>query len=326
LAVDEKVRGVKKATLRASDPLLHPERRQYDRNARLAHGRGELPARLLQDVREGMPDEESAAQITTGFQRHWDKPPLTEIEMLLQRTTSLHDARLLLFFPEPVDMIRFVTLVQRAPAGAPPDHPQNKVRVPFLALLYMQHVKNWPLMRAFIQEGGLRALADSFADDNIYLRAQAVDTMMQLTNTELHDWFEDPSQEPAVQRRWLDLAAPEANFVKHIALNLDNSFPGGSFYCLQILAFWLSLLRYFYCEQRVLRLGTNLCGRHRPLAPHQAQGRPKPRPASANRQAGSGRSFSRALFPTQAPTSWSFWSSGPPQRASRQTRSISPPS
>ena len=152
--------------------------------------------RLLQDVREGMPDEESAAQITTGFQRHWDKPPLTEIEMLLQRTTSLHDARLLLFFPEPVDMIRFVTLVQRAPAGAPPDHPQNKVRVPFLALLYMQHVKNWPLMRAFIQEGGLRALADSFADDNIYLRAQAVDTMMQLTNTELHDWFKDPAEVP----------------------------------------------------------------------------------------------------------------------------------
>ena len=215
--------------------------------------------RLLQDVREGMPDEESAAQITTGFQRHWDKPPLKEIEMLLQRTTNLHDARLLLFFPEPVDMIRFVTLIQRAPTGAPPEHPQNRVRVPFLALLYMQHVKNWPLMRAFIQEGGLRALADGFADDNIYLRAQAVDTMMQLTNTELHDWFEDPAQEPAVHRRWLDLAAPEANFVKHIALNLDSSFPGGSFYCLQILAFWLSLLRYFYCEQRVLRLGANAC-------------------------------------------------------------------
>jgi hypothetical protein len=150
--------------------------------------------RLLQDVREGMPDEESAAQIITGFQRHWDKPPLKEIEMLLQRTTNLHDARLLLFFPEPVDMIRFVTLIQRAPTGAPPEHPQNKVRVPFLALLYMQHVKNWPLMRAFIQEGGLRALADSFADDNIYLRAQAVDTMMQLTNTELHDWFKDPAE------------------------------------------------------------------------------------------------------------------------------------
>ena len=62
-----------------------------------------------------------------------------------------------------------------------------------------------------------------------------------------------------MHRRWLDLAAPEANFVKHIALNLDSSFPGGSFYCLQILAFWLSLLRYFYCEQRVLRLGADAC-------------------------------------------------------------------
>ena len=27
---------------------------------------------------------------------------------------------------------------------------------------------------------------------------------------------------------------------------------------LQILAFWLSLLRYFYCEKRVLRLGKKL--------------------------------------------------------------------
>ena len=214
--------------------------------------------RLLQEVRKGMPDAESAAQITKGFQKHWDKPPLVELELLLQRTTSLRDARLLLFFPEPVDMASYVALCTRAPAGAPPEHPQNKVRVPFLAVLYMLHVQNWPLMRAFIHEGGLRTLADNVADDNIYLRAQAIDCMMQLTNTELHDWFAEPTLEPSTHRRWLDLAAPEAKFVQHIALNLEDSFPGGSFYCLQILAFWLSLLRYFYCEQRVLRLGANL--------------------------------------------------------------------
>ena len=38
----------------------------------------------------------------------------------------------------------------------------------------------------------------------------------------------------------------------------NEAFAGGSYYCLQILAFWLSLLRYFYCEERVLRLGTHL--------------------------------------------------------------------
>ena len=153
--------------------------------------------RLLQEVRKGMPDAESAAQITKGFQKHWDKPPLVELELLLQRTTSLRDARLLLFFPEPVDMASYVALCTRAPAGAPPEHPQNKVRVPFLAVLYMLHVQNWPLMRAFIHEGGLRTLADNVADDNIYLRAQAIDCMMQLTNTELHDWFAEPTLEPS---------------------------------------------------------------------------------------------------------------------------------
>jgi len=215
-------------------------------------------AALLREVRAGMPDAASADQLETGFRKHWARPPLEELELLLQRTTSLRDARLLLFFPEPVDMLRYVALAQRAPAGAPADHPQNKVRVPFLALLYMRHVRNWPLMRTFILEGGLRVLADNFADDNIYLRAQAIDVMMQLTSTELHDWFATPTLEPAVHRRWLDLAAPEASFVKHIEINLADSFPGGSHYCLQILAFWLSLLRYFYCEQRVLRLGTHL--------------------------------------------------------------------
>ena len=45
-------------------------------------------------------------------------------------------------------------------------------------------------------------------------------------------------------------------FVSQIEANVGakSVFPGGSYYVLQILAFWLSLLRYFYCEQRVLRL------------------------------------------------------------------------
>ena len=37
-------------------------------------------------------------------------------------------------------------------------------------------------------------------------------------------------------RRWLDLAAPELGFVKKLAANLESTFPGGSFYCLQVSA------------------------------------------------------------------------------------------
>lgn len=84
---------------------------------------------------------------------------------------------------------------------------------------------------------------------------------MQLTSTELHDWFAEPVLEPKLHRRFLDLAGAEVNFVRAIEENFNEGkgfFPGSSFYALQILAFWLSLLRYFYCKDRVLRLGSKL--------------------------------------------------------------------
>ena len=171
------------------------------------------------------------------------------------------EARLLLF-PEPVDMLRYVALIARPPAGAPSDHPQSKVRVPFLALLYMRHVRSWALVRQFILEGGLSVLSDCVADDNVYLRSQAIDTLMQITSTDLHDWFAEAPLEPAVHRRWLDLAAPSAKFMAHVAINLDKpTFPGGSHYCLQIVAFWLSLLRYSRAARPASRRGGGLLKR-----------------------------------------------------------------
>ena len=120
---------------------------------------------LLTDTKAQMPDEESATQIVTAYRQHWKTPPLEPLELVLQRTTSLSDARLLLFFPEPVDMLAYVGLITGAPRGAPDSHPQNKLRKPFLALLYMKHVRSWPLMREFVREGGLLALAAGFDDE-----------------------------------------------------------------------------------------------------------------------------------------------------------------
>lgn len=215
---------------------------------------------LLAETAAEMPDKDSADQITKGFRKTWDHPPLEALELLTRRTYNHREARLLIFFPEPVDMASYVGLIAAAPRGAPDAHPQNKVRKPFLALLYMKHAQSWKHAREFIREGGLLSLADLFEDDNAPLRAQAIDIFMQLTSCELHDWFHEPPLEPAVHRRWIDLAGPEAAFVSKMEANFGDQavFPGGSFYCLQILAFWLSLLRYFYCEQRVLRLGTRL--------------------------------------------------------------------
>ena len=217
--------------------------------------------KFLSAVAKTMPDAESAEGITTGFRAVWNKPPLEALELLAQRTYNLSQIRQLLFWPEPVDMLVYVAMIAAPPKGAPPEHPQNRTLRPFLSLLYMRHVRSWTLMREFIREGGLFALSELFLHDNEYLRAQAVDTFMQLTSTELHDWFNEPSPlEPAVHKCFLDLAGPSCDFVNKLEANMGpkSPFPGGSYYCLQILAFWLSLLRYFYCEQRVLRLGTHL--------------------------------------------------------------------
>ena len=77
-------------------------------------------------------------------------------------------------------MASYVALVVPAPRGAPKEHPPTKVRVQFLAMLYMKHAAVWSLMREFIREGGLIALSEGFVDENDYLRAQCVDTFMQL--------------------------------------------------------------------------------------------------------------------------------------------------
>lgn len=156
--------------------------------------------KLLDDVKVALPWE-TAEQIIGGLERTWEKPPLEQLELIEQRTTGLRDARLLIFFPEPVDMARYVSLIQKAPKGAPDAHPQNKLRRPFLALLYMVHVRSWPLMRDFIRAGGFCALADLFDDENLHMRAQAVDTFMQLTSPDAHDWFAEPILEPAVHQR-----------------------------------------------------------------------------------------------------------------------------
>ena len=48
------------------------------------------------------------------------------------------------------------------------------------------------------------------------------------------------------------------SFIKDLTLNFDESYPGGSFTCLQLLAFWLSWVRNFYVKDRKLRLSTEL--------------------------------------------------------------------
>lgn len=143
---------------------------------------------LLAELVASMPDTESGTRIQSAFSRHWATPPLAELEVVMRRTLPLDQARRLLFFPEPEDMQAYVRLVARAPRGAPPQHPQTVVRMPALAMLYMRHSREWRLARPFLMAGGLRTLGDATGDENLYLRAQAIDVLVWFSSPDLHDW------------------------------------------------------------------------------------------------------------------------------------------
>ena len=48
---------------------------------------------LLVEVTAGMPDDESAANIRLGLTKTWEKPALEALEMVMQRTYNLSQAR-----------------------------------------------------------------------------------------------------------------------------------------------------------------------------------------------------------------------------------------
>ena len=81
--------------------------------------------KLIKEMVAGMPDVESAEQLKQGLRRHWEKPPLEELELISRRTYNLREARLLLFFPEPVDMLAYVAFINGGGKGTPSNHPQN---------------------------------------------------------------------------------------------------------------------------------------------------------------------------------------------------------
>ncbi len=155
--------------------------------------------------------------------------------------------------------------VQDPPKGAPKDHPQARVQIPFLSVFYLVHVKVWRFTRQFIACGGLRGLVPLIVSENPYVRSQAIDSFMTITSgcpDASFDWFEVPKDHATkvIHQRLFDLT--NTDFLKNVLSNYDNSsgksFPGASAWCLQILAFWLSWMRKLYCKDNMLRLSREL--------------------------------------------------------------------
>jgi hypothetical protein len=215
--------------------------------------------RMLERVTKAMPDEETAASIAKSFRGHWDKPPMELLEKVLRRTPSIEDARRILFLPEAEDMADYVLAFSKRPPGCPPTHPLSKLQPLFLGSLYMVHREDEKLMRTFVvKHGGLRALSGLLADENLYVVSQALDTIYSITA--LFDWHADPPDDLPLLQSMADLAGPNVGFVRALEGCYENRFPGCSMRALSVLAFWLGIVRYFFCKERVLRLGADVLG------------------------------------------------------------------
>jgi hypothetical protein len=114
------------------------------------------------------------------------------------------------------------------------------------------------MMREFILSDGLVTLVDLFKHENLYLRSQAMDIFMAITapeNKDGFDWFSPPKDAADAKLHSAMLTLTQhKNFIKDLLDNYEHTFPGGSFYALQILAFFMSWVRILYCKDQKLQL------------------------------------------------------------------------
>lgn len=165
--------------------------------------------------------------------------------------------RHMMFFPDEEDMDYYPLLISSpelpSSTGNPEEDekiiselPQRLVQIPFLATLYLKHVTNWRLVKSFIKAGGLLSLSNLLIDSNVYLRSQAIDTFIHITDSSEYDWFKvppDPIDRP-IHIELLKLS--ETGFLNNLISNIDCLFPGGSYFCLQVYFIYLFYFILFF--------------------------------------------------------------------------------
>ena len=206
---------------------------------------------------------ELASKIEASFQAAFDRPPVEEFEMVLQRNFSPDEVRVCLFNPRE-EQIKFYTPLMVA-ANAPEidrlekDHQLKKLKPLMLSLVFLLHRHNWKWMEEFIVRGGLDILATMIAEPNLYYRGQVVEIFITATDCDTFDWFQRRTDVlgRTLHIRLLELA-DHPSFLSNVLANREKTFPGGSMRCLTILAFWLSWVRAVYTENQVLQLSTQI--------------------------------------------------------------------
>jgi tetratricopeptide (TPR) repeat protein len=125
----------------------------------------------------------------------------------------------------------------------------------------MAHRKSWDFLKCFILADGLTALIPFLVDGNLYARGQAVELLLSVTDCDSYVWFrtgDDALLEHEALCYRLFRIIHHENFLKNLLQNRASSYPGGSYNCLQLIAFSLSWIRTKYSPTKKLRLHENI--------------------------------------------------------------------
>eukprot|EP01138_Halocafeteria_seosinensis_P009804 gb/GECG01010015.1/.p1 GENE.gb/GECG01010015.1/~~gb/GECG01010015.1/.p1 ORF type:complete len:898 (+),score=142.52 gb/GECG01010015.1/:1-2694(+) len=201
----------------------------------------------------------------------------TSFQRLRESYSELDEdmCRKILFFPEKLEMNFYKVVLHAQFTTYGGDSLLNLQKI-FLAIFYLVHLQQrnsksgmWEVIAPFLtndntaamslktvpvksvheySNGGFHALCSMFLAKNLQMRSQAVDAFYQLTAVEEVDWHKPPSTERLKQLHWNLFELIDTPFLLYLANNRDSSYPGGSFCCLQIIAWWLSWLRLLHSD------------------------------------------------------------------------------
>ena len=213
--------------------------------------------KLVELEYKNVPDgSELVERVTLRLKNAFDNPPIEGMETILQQRLSYDQARIALFRPLE-EQIKYYPLILHGTVSVPSDHPLEKLRALIISLIYLSHRKSWLFLEEFIIAGGLTSLVPLLVDKNLYLRGQIMEILMNITDCDTFDWFQaienKKSRNYILHVRLLQLAE-HPDFLKNLLANRINSYPGGSFRALQMMAFWMSWVRALYTENQELQL------------------------------------------------------------------------
>ena len=217
----------------------------------------EIVKKEYSNVKDG---EDLIQRVSTRFRSVYDKPPIDEISMVLGKNIALEEARIILFCPEQIQMRYYVAFLSILPNdNKDSNHPLIKLQPIIVTLTYLIHRKKWLFLEEFILHGGLLSFADSLIMDNLYMRGQILEIFLTITDVDSYDWFKknDDVLSKSLHRRMLELHE-HPSFLSNLLSNRLKSYPGGSFRCLQLLAFWLSWVRALYTNDQILQLSQSV--------------------------------------------------------------------